>query len=63
MVIDGLEGEMYGNELKMYYIYKDNLLSIKKIALKLLQFGFFDDFRSKNGLSASKTKGESSCQG
>ena len=37
----------------MYYIYKDNLLSIKKIALKLLQFGFFDDFRSKNGLSAS----------
>jgi hypothetical protein len=53
MVIDGLEGEMYGNELEMYYIYKDNLPSIKKIALKLLQFGFFDDFRSKNGLSAS----------
>ena len=53
MVIDGLKGEMYGYELKMYYIYMDNLLSIKKIALKLLQLGFFDDFRSKNGLSAS----------
>lgn len=40
MVIDGLEGEMYGNELKMYYMYKDNLPSIWKITLRLLQFGF-----------------------
>jgi hypothetical protein len=39
----------------MYYIYKDNLPSIQKIALTMLQFGFFDDFRSKNGLPASSS--------
>jgi hypothetical protein len=60
MVIDGFEGEgrgMGGSKNKMF-IYKNNLPSIYlykriKIAPKLLHIGFFDDFRSKNGLPAS----------
>ena len=44
LVMDGLEGEMYGNELKMYYIYKDNLPSKKKDCTEAVTTWFFRRF-------------------
>ena len=45
-----------GGSKNVYYVHKNDLLSIYKIALKLLQFVFYDDFRSKNRLHASADK-------